>query len=321
MGAYTAGGRGFEACFYTTWMPELPEVETVRRGLESILLGAKIGEVVVRNRRLRWPIPPDFEAQLNGLTLVQVERRSKYLLFQLRAPNPVGAVLPRLPVAKPIAVTPLAQFGGTLLAHLGMTGSFVAHRAEALPAARTHDHVDIQLTTCGGPYVLRYNDPRRFGSMHFFQGDDAAQPLLAHLGPEPLTDALDAAHLYRETRRRTGPIKQALMDNTLVVGIGNIYANESLFRAGIHPNRAANRISMARYEKLVHEVKTVLTEAIAAGGSTLRDFVNTSGEPGYFQLDYFVYGRDGKPCRICGTPLKLMRHGGRATVRCPVCQH
>ena len=143
MGAYTAGRRAFEACFYTSRMPELPEVETVRRGLESILLGAKIGEVVVRNRRLRWPVSPDFEAQLNGLTLVQVERRSKYLLFQLRAPNPVGAVLPRLPVAKPIAVTPLAQFRGTLLAHLGMTGSFVAHRAEALPAARTHDHVDI----------------------------------------------------------------------------------------------------------------------------------------------------------------------------------
>ena len=302
-------------------MPELPEVETVRRGLESLLLGARIGNVVVRNRRLRWPIPPDFEAQLNGLTLAQVERRSKYLLFRLNATELVGAVLPRFPVATPIAVEPLPRIVGTLLAHLGMTGSFVAHRAEALPAARTHDHVDFQLTTCGGPYVLRYNDPRRFGSMHFFQGDDAAQPLLAHLGPEPLTDALDAACLYRETRRRTGPIKQALMDNTLVVGVGNIYANESLFRAGIHPNRAGNRISLARYEKLVHEVKTVLAEAIAAGGSTLRDFVNTSGEPGYFQLDYFVYGRDGKPCRICGTPLKLMRHGGRATVFCPVCQH
>ena len=279
-------------------MPELPEVETVRRGLESILLGAQMGEVVVRNRRLRWPIPPDFEAQLARLTLVRVERRSKYLLFRLSGGQTVG----------------------TLLAHLGMTGSFVAHRADTLPAPRTHDHVDIHLTTRDGPYVLRYNDPRRFGSMHFFEGEDAAQPLLAHLGPEPLTDALTAAHLYRETRRRAGPIKQALMDNTLVVGVGNIYANESLFRAGIHPNRAANRVSQARYAKLVHEVKTVLTEAIKAGGSTLRDFVNTSGEPGYFQLDYFVYGRDGKPCRTCETPLKLMRHGGRATVFCPTCQ-
>jgi formamidopyrimidine-DNA glycosylase len=291
--------------FYTSRMPELPEVETVRRGLEAILIGAKIGDVLVRNRRLRWPIPPEFEAQLAGLTLAKVERRSKYLLFRLSAPQSAG---------------PVPQVSGTLLAHLGMTGSFVAHRADAWPSPRAHDHVDIHLTTRDGRYLLRYNDPRRFGSMHFFEGDDVRQPLLAHLGPEPLTDALDAAHLYRETRRRTGPIKQALMDNTLVVGVGNIYANESLFRAGIHPNRAANRISLARYAKLVHEVKTVLTEAINAGGSTLRDFVNTSGEPGYFQLDYFVYGRDGKPCRTCGTPLKLMRQGGRATVYCPVCQ-
>lgn len=301
-------------------MPELPEVETVRRGLETILLGATIGDVVVRNRRLRWPIPPDFEAQLNGLVLVQVERRSKYLLFRLSAPEFVGAVPPRWASQRAIAVAPPPQVACTLLAHLGMTGSFVAHRTDALPLTRTHDHVDIHLTTNDGPYVLRYNDPRRFGSMHFFEGEDVAQPLLAHLGPEPLTDALDAAHLYRETRRRTGPIKQALMDNTLVVGVGNIYANESLFRSGIHPNRAANRISLARYGKLVHEVKAVLTAAIHAGGSTLRDFVNSSGEPGYFQLDYFVYGRDGKPCRVCGTPLKLMRLGGRATVFCGVCQ-
>lgn len=306
--------------FYTNGMPELPEVETVRRGLESILLGAKIGEVVVRNRRLRWPIPPEFEAQLAGLTLAQVERRSKYLLFRLSASEYVGAVPPRLGSQRGFAVEPPPQIIGTMLAHLGMTGSFVAHRADAQPAPRTHDHVDIHLTTRDGPYLLRYNDPRRFGSMHFFDGEDTAQPLLAHLGPEPLTDALDATHLYRETRRRTGPIKQALMDNTLVVGVGNIYANESLFRAGIHPNRAANRVSLARYEKLVHELKIVLTEAIKAGGSTLRDFVNTSGEPGYFQLDYFVYGRAGMPCKVCSTTLKLMRHGGRATVFCPKCQ-
>ncbi|MEO7255387.1 MAG: bifunctional DNA-formamidopyrimidine glycosylase/DNA-(apurinic or apyrimidinic site) lyase [Casimicrobium sp.] len=301
-------------------MPELPEVETVRRGLESILLGAKIDTVVVRNRRLRWPIPPDFEVQLAGLTVVRVERRSKYLLFRLSATEFVGAVPPRMGSQPGIAVRPLPQVAGTMLAHLGMTGSFIAHRAETLPASRTHDHVEIQLTTSDGAYVLRYNDPRRFGSMHFFVGDDVAQPLLAHLGPEPLTDAFTSEYLYRETRRRSGPIKQALMDNTLVVGVGNIYANESLFRAGIHPNRAANRISRARYAKLVHEVKTVLVEAIAAGGSTLRDFVNTSGEPGYFQLDYFVYGRDGKPCKVCATPLKLMRQGGRATVFCAVCQ-
>ena len=315
-------------------MPELPEVETVRRGLEAILLGAQIRFVIVRNRRLRWPIPPEFEAQLAGRRLLRVERRSKYLLFRLSDPQAAESGATHTPLAPEIAVEPLAQntttstttstsappSTATMLAHLGMTGSFVAHRAERLPAPRTHDHVDIHLTTRDGPYVLRYNDPRRFGSMHCFMGEDAAQALLAHLGPEPLTDALDGTYLYRETRRRTGPIKQALMDNTLVVGVGNIYANESLFRAGIHPNRAANRISELRYKKLVREVKTVLTEAIKAGGSTLRDFVNTLGERGYFQLDYFVYGRDTKPCKVCTTSLKLMRHGGRATVFCPSCQ-
>lgn len=278
-------------------MPELPEVETVRRGLESLLVGARVDTVVVRDRRLRWPIAEDFEANLSGGTILRIERRSKYLLFRLNGKLP-----------------------GTLLAHLGMTGSFITHRAAALPDFRTHDHVDVRLATREGDYVLRYNDPRRFGSMHYFAGADAGQPLLANLGPEPLTDALTGEYLYRETRRRTGPIKQALMDNTLVVGVGNIYANESLFRAGIHPDRAANRVSRARYERLVSEVKAVLTEAIKAGGSTLRDFVNTAGEPGYFQLDYFVYGRDGKPCKVCATPLKLMRHGGRATVFCSVCQ-
>jgi formamidopyrimidine-DNA glycosylase len=278
-------------------MPELPEVETVRRGLESRLIYATVADVVVRDRRLRWPIAADFETQLRGQRIVAIERRSKYLLFRLTG----------------------AQ-NSTLLAHLGMTGSFVVHRADSPPAGKTHDHVDVMLTGRRESLVLRYNDPRRFGSMHFFQGLDTEQPLLAHLGPEPLTDALTGEYLYEQTRRRTVAVKQALMDNTLVVGVGNIYANESLFRAGIHPDRAANRVSLARYKRLVLQVKAVLTEAIAAGGSTLRDFVNTAGEPGYFQLDYFVYGRDGQPCKVCGTPLKLMRHGGRATVFCPVCQ-
>ena len=278
-------------------MPELPEVETVRRGLESRLIDATVVNVVVRDRRLRWPIAADFEAQLRGQRVVAIERRSKYLLFRLTG-----------------------EKESTLLAHLGMTGSFVVHGVDSPIAYKSHDHVDVVLTGRRESLVLRYNDPRRFGSMHHFAGLDAEQPLLAHLGPEPLTDGLTGDYLYEQTRRRSVAIKQALMDNTLVVGVGNIYANESLFRAGIHPNRAANRVSLARYRRLVFEVKTVLTEAIAAGGSTLRDFVNTAGEPGYFQLDYFVYGRDGQPCRVCGTPLKLMRHGGRATVFCPHCQ-
>lgn len=278
-------------------MPELPEVETVRRGLESRLIDATVKEVVVRDRRLRWPIAADFETQLRGRRIIAIERRSKYLLFRL-------AGLQK----------------STLLAHLGMTGSLVVHRLDSPLAYMPHDHVDVVLSGRQESLVLRYNDPRRFGSMQFFQGLDAVQPLLAHLGPEPLTDALTGEYLYEQTRRRTGPIKQALMDNTLVVGVGNIYANESLFRAGIHPHRAANRVSRARYERLVREVKAVLTEAITAGGSTLRDFVNAAGEPGYFQLDYFVYGRNGQPCKVCGTPLKLMRHGGRATVFCATCQ-
>jgi formamidopyrimidine-DNA glycosylase len=278
-------------------MPELPEVETVRRGLESRLIDATVADVLVRDRRLRWPIADNFEAQLRGRRIVAIERRSKYLLFRLAgADNP------------------------TLLAHLGMTGSFVVHQGHSPPPTKAHDHVDVLLAGRRETLLLRYNDPRRFGSMHFFHCHDAEQPLLAHLGPEPLTDALTGDYLYDQTRRRTVAIKQALMDNTLVVGVGNIYANESLFRAGIHPDRAANRVSRARYTRLAAEVKAVLTEAIAAGGSTLRDFVNTAGEPGYFQLDYFVYGRDGQACKVCATPLKLMRHGGRATVFCASCQ-
>ena len=287
----------FPSTAYTCAMPELPEVETVRRGLESRLIDATITDVVVRDRRLRWPIASDFEAQLRGRRIIAIERRSKYLLFRLAG-----------------------EEKGTLLAHLGMTGSFVVHPANSPLAYKPHDHVDVVLNGRRETLVLRYNDPRRFGSMHFFQGRDAEQVLLAQLGPEPLTDALTGAYLYAQTRRRTVAIKQALMDNTLVVGVGNIYANESLFRAGIHPNRAANRVSLARYKRLVVAVKTVLTEAIAAGGSTLRDFVNTAGEPGYFQLDYGVYGRNGQPCKACGTPLTPMRHGGRATVFCSTCQ-
>jgi formamidopyrimidine-DNA glycosylase len=278
-------------------MPELPEVETVRRGLGSAIANANVVGVVVRDRRLRWPIPKTFERDLIGCEILRIERRSKYLLFRLRARDD--------------------KTEKTLLAHLGMTGSFVVIDSKQLPSLKAHDHVDIALSN---GLTLRYNDPRRFGSMHVFEGDDATQPLLAHLGPEPLTDAFNADYLFEHTRRRPGPIKQAIMDNTLVVGVGNIYANESLFRAGIHPNRAANRISKPRYESLVREIKAVLSEAIKAGGSTLRDYVNANGEPGYFQLNYFVYGRDGEPCKHCGTILKLMRHGGRATVYCTRCQ-
>jgi formamidopyrimidine-DNA glycosylase len=278
-------------------MPELPEVETVRRGLGSAIVGARVVAVVVRDRRLRWAIPASFETALIGTAIERIDRRSKYLLFRLKRGG--------------------QSREATLLAHLGMTGSFVVLTASTATALRAHDHVDIVLAN---GLLIRYNDPRRFGSMHVYEGEDEAQPLLAHLGPEPLTDDFDAEYLYRETRRRSGAIKQAIMDNSLVVGVGNIYANESLFRAGIHPNRAANRIGKARYETLVREIKTVLAEAIDAGGSTLRDYVNANGEPGYFQLNYFVYGRDGEPCKRCGAIIRLMRHGGRATTYCVKCQ-
>ncbi|TAG82129.1 MAG: bifunctional DNA-formamidopyrimidine glycosylase/DNA-(apurinic or apyrimidinic site) lyase [Burkholderiales bacterium] len=277
-------------------MPELPEVETVRRGLSSEIVGRTITGVAVRERRLRWPIAENFETRLVGKRIDAIERRSKYLLVRLMDD---------------------ALRASTLLAHLGMTGSFVVNDERTASRIKPHDHVDLILDSGA---IVRYNDPRRFGSMHVFDGPDSAQPLLAQLGPEPLTDALDGRYLFDQTRRRPGPIKQAIMDNHLVVGVGNIYANESLFRAGIHPNRAANRISKQRYDQLVHEIKAVLSEAINAGGSTLRDYVNASGEPGYFQLNYFVYGRDGEACRRCKSALKLARHGGRATVYCAKCQ-
>ena len=277
-------------------MPELPEVEVVRRGLAATLVGRRVDAVVVRERRLRWPLAADFATRLEGLRIKAVERRSKYLLLRMDG-----------------------ERGLTLLVHLGMTGSLVVHPSPA-PAQRKHDHVDLLLDGEDGSRVLRYHDPRRFGSMHLFSGEDHRQPLLSALGPEPLTDVLTGDWLFERTRRRTGSVKQALMDNALVVGIGNIYANEALFRAGIHPDRAANRISRVRYERLVQEVRAVLTEAIAAGGSTLRDFVDARGHVGYFQLDYFVYGRAGEACRRCGGVLKLTRHGGRATVYCSHCQ-
>ena len=279
-------------------MPELPEVETVRQGLEARLIDSTIADVTVRDRRLRWPIAADFESQLRGGRIVAIERRSKYLLFRLAGKQ-----------------------NSSLLAHLGMTGSFVVHRADSPAEEKTHDHVDVLLTGRRESLVLRYNDPRRFGSMHFFTGPDTEQPLLAHLGPEPLTDDLTGAHLYEQTRRRAGPIKQALMDNTLVVGVGNIYANEALFRAGVRPQTTAGRIGLARCERIVSAIKHTLELALKAGGSTLRDFVNSDGEPGSFQLSYRVYDRTGKPCFRCGNAIRTIRQGQRSTFFCPTCQH
>jgi formamidopyrimidine-DNA glycosylase len=245
--------------------------------------------VRVYDRRLRWPVPEGLEGRLAGGIVERVERRSKYLLFRL----------PR----------------GTLIVHLGMTGSLRVHRTA--PARRAHDHVDLVLDD---GTTLRYHDPRRFGAMLWMPALGPIHPLLAHLGPEPLEPGFDADYLFGATRGRRAAIKLALMDNRIVVGVGNIYANEALFRAGIRPGVAAGRVSRQRLIRLVDAVREVLAEAIAKGGSTLRDYVDTSGSPGYFQLDYRVYGRAGAPCRVCGTPVRHTRLGQRATYYCPRCQ-
>lgn len=283
-------------------MPELPEVETTRRGIAPHALGRAITAVEVHNGRLRWPVPGTLPATLAGRTLTRLDRRSKYLLFRCERP---GEEQP-------------SDRAGTLLVHLGMTGSLRWHSATAgAPPRRKHDHVDIRFEDGA---VLRYHDPRRFGAILWVEDPVEAHPLLVALGPEPFEPGFDAQSLHESLRSRSAAIKLALMDNHVVVGVGNIYANEALFHAGIHPGRAANRVSLGRLGLLVDAVRSTLSAAIAKGGSTLRDYVDSSGEPGYFQLDYYAYGRGGMPCRCCATPLKAMRQGGRATTYCPRCQ-
>jgi formamidopyrimidine-DNA glycosylase len=270
-------------------MPELPEVETTRRGIEPALRDRVIREVRVRERRLRWPLPRDFEAALQGRRVLEVGRRAKYLLVRTDA--------------------------GTLIVHLGMSGSL-----RVLPAstpALAHDHVDLVLDS---GQCVRFNDPRRFGSMHYVTGDPAAHPLLRKLAPEPLSEAFDGEYLYRRARQRRVAIKLLLMNAQVVVGVGNIYASEALFRAGIPPRLAAGRVSRARMDALVAAVKQVLGDAIRVGGTTLRDYVNADGMPGYFRQKLYVYERSGEPCRQCGTPVKHCVQGQRSTYWCPSCQ-
>jgi formamidopyrimidine-DNA glycosylase len=249
----------------------------------------RVASLNVYDRRLRWPVPLSLPKRLAGLTIVGLDRRSKYLLFRFEP--------------------------GTLLLHLGMTGSLRAFTDP--PPRRKHDHIDLVLES---GVTLRYHDPRRFGAMLWLRPPAEAHPLLAGLGPEPFAPEFNAEYLWQATRRRHTAIKLALMDNSLVVGVGNIYANEALFRAGIRPTRPADRLAKSRYERLVGEVRATLADAIAKGGSTLRDYVDSHGEPGYFQLEYFVYGREGLPCRVCSAPIRRVRLGGRATLFCPRCQ-
>ncbi len=270
-------------------MPELPEVETTRRGIAPYLLNRTVDRVVVRQPQLRWPVPGDLSLRLRDQVIKAVERRGKYLLLQLPT--------------------------GTVLLHLGMSGSLCILNADQPPSK--HDHLDIVMDT---GHCLRLTDPRRFGAVLWWPAGTTDHPLLRHLGPEPLSAAFSAAHLYRVSRHRRLPVKALLMDSRVVVGVGNIYANEALFMAGIDPRRAAGRIAPHRYGRLAVAVREVLEEAIRQGGTTLRDFVGSDGNPGYFQLYLRVYGRAGEPCRQCDKPLSLVRLAQRATYYCPHCQ-
>jgi formamidopyrimidine-DNA glycosylase len=270
-------------------MPELPEVETTRRGVAPHVIGRRVARLTVYDSRLRWPVPADLAQRIVGRRIDAIDRRSKYLLFRLGA--------------------------DTLLMHFGMTGSLRVYQEP--PPRRAHDHVDIVLDD---GTLLRYHDPRRFGAMLWLPASKTSHALLAHLGPEPFDAAFDAAYLWHALRKKTTAIKLALMDNRVVVGVGNIYASEALFRAGIRPSTPANKVSRARAEKLVVAVRKVLDDAITRGGSTLRDYVDAGGRPGSAQFRHFVYGREGKPCRVCGTAIKMRRQGGRASFYCPTCQ-
>ena len=273
-------------------MPELPEVEITRRGIEPYLIGEIITGVRVRESRLRWPIPRSLAAQVTGRRIAGISRRGKYILIDCGA---IGRA-------------------GCLLLHLGMSGSL--RIMDAGTKAQPHEHFDLLL----GKRLLRLRDPRRFSAVLWVGGDAARHPLLAGLGAEPLDEAFTGKLLYAATRSRKAAVKPILMDANIVVGIGNIYANESLFRARINPRTRAGRLSLARYERLAVAIKSTLKQALAAGGSSLRDFVHSDGSSGYFQQQYCVYGRTGLPCRVCGTPIRALRQGQRSTFYCPVCQ-
>lgn len=270
-------------------MPELPEVETTLRGIAPHLHNRQVADVVIRNSKLRWPIPKKLPELLRGQTIRELQRRAKYLLIKFDH--------------------------GTLILHLGMSGSL---RIQPLGTpAETHDHFDLVMDN---GQLLRLRDPRRFGAVLWHEGDVMQHPLLAALGPEPLQAGFDAEHLYAATRKRKAAIKLVIMDNHVVVGVGNIYANEALFRAGIRPQIAAGRLSRERCARLTETIKEVLRAAINKGGSSLRDYVDSSGRQGYFQQHYFVYGRAGEPCHRCGTTIKQLRQGQRSTFYCPACQ-
>lgn len=270
-------------------MPELPEVETTRCGIEPYIKGRRIQEAVVRQHVLRWPVPRQLNALVAGQKVLAVTRRGKYLLLQLET--------------------------GTLLVHLGMSGHLCMVNTGVPP--QKHDHVDMVFEHGD---VLRLTDPRRFGAVLWLEGNPLDHPLLGSLGPEPLEPGFDGDYLFQSSRRRKIAVKSFVMDSHVVVGVGNIYANEALFLAGIRPTRGAGRLTRRQCDVLVAAIKTVLSRAITAGGTTLRDFRSAEGKAGYFQQELQVYGRGGLPCVRCRSLLKELRLGQRTTVYCPVCQ-
>ena len=270
-------------------MPELPEVETSRRGIEPHILNKKVTDVIVRQKKLRWPIPATLKKQLINQSIQQVDRRGKYILLHTQA--------------------------GTVILHLGMSGSLRILNKSV--NAEKHDHLDIVFNN---NKVLRLRDPRRFGAVLWTKSDPLKHKLLINLGPEPLGDKFTAEYLFETSRNRKVAIKTFIMNSQVVVGVGNIYANESLFSAGINPKRSANKISLARYQKLVSAIKSILKKSIEQGGTTLKDFINEDGKPGYFQQTLCVYGRASEPCINCGKPITQITQAQRSTFYCSHCQ-
>ncbi len=272
-------------------MPELPEVETTKSGIAPYIENQTITNVIVRQHQLRWKIPEDFVQTLMGQTIVSVKRRAKYLLIETQT--------------------------GVLLIHLGMSGSLRIYFPDNVTTAKKHDHVEWHFAN---GTVMRYHDPRRFGAVLWFAGASEFHPLLEKLGPEPLSTDFDGHYLHQKISTQKRKIKVALMDNAVVVGVGNIYANEALFMSGILPDTACHDLDINQCTILANNIKTVLTAAIAAGGSTLRDFVNSDGTSGYFQQQYHVYGRDNLHCHACKTLIQKQKIAGRSSFYCPNCQ-
>lgn len=276
-------------------MPELPEVETTRKGLAPHLVGERVSGLEIRQPKLRWPVPSELAGKIEGQRLIGIERRAKYLLFRFKT--------------------------GTLLVHLGMSGSLRIVNADQIgEPPQKHDHIDIRFGRGKSLMVMRYCDPRRFGSFLWLEGDPFEHKLLSHLGPEPLSDAFNMDYLCAQSSGRSKAIKLLIMEQSVVVGVGNIYASEALFMAGIDPRRSAGRISRKRLLRLVDSIKEVLQSAIKAGGTTLKDFVGGDGKPGYFSQELQVYGRTGESCLRCSKPIKKIVQGQRATFFCSNCQ-